>query len=170
MTPPERLERALARLVADHVRPSGDVGAAVMQDLIATLRQFGIRVDGELVVLARALATLVGTLRLLCPDVSLMAAATRAMVARTNPFGGAEHIVHDKVGAALPHLRRLPERVDRILTLTGRGDLRVHTAFDEGAGGTLRTLANRHCSSPSVPCSWSPRWSHWAAAAAIRRG
>jgi ubiquinone biosynthesis protein len=142
-TSPERLERALARLVADHVRPSGDISAAVMQDLIATLGQFGIRVDGELVVLARALATLDGTLRVLCPGLSLVAAATTMMRASTNPFAAAKHIIDDEVVAALPHLRRLPERVDRILKLTGRGDLRVHTVVDEGASRTLRTLANR---------------------------
>jgi ubiquinone biosynthesis protein len=140
---PERLERALARLVADHVRPSGDMSAAVMQDLIATLGQFGIRVDGELVVLARALATLDGTLRVLCPDFSLVAATTTMMVASNSPFAAAKHINRDDVVAALPHLRRLPERVDRILTLTGRGDLRLHTVVDEDAGRTLRTLANR---------------------------
>jgi len=142
-TSPERLERALARLVADHVRPSGDISAAVMQDLIATLGQFGIRVDGELVVLARALATLDGTLRVLCPGLSLVAAATTMTRASTNPFAAAKHIIDDEVVAALPHLRRLPERVDRILKLTGRGDLRVHTVVDEGASRTLRTLANR---------------------------
>jgi ubiquinone biosynthesis protein len=142
-TSPERLERALARLVADHVRPSGEISAAVIQDLIATLGQFGIRVDGELVVLARALATLDGTLRVLCPDFSLVAEATTMMVATTSPFAAAKHLIHDEVVAALPHLRRLPERVDRILTLTGRGDLRVHTVVDEDAGRTLRTLANR---------------------------
>jgi ubiquinone biosynthesis protein len=142
-TSPDRLERALARLVADHVRPSGDISAAVMQDLIATLGQFGIRVDGELVVLARALATLDGTLRVLCPDFSLVAAATTMMAVGASPVAVAKHVVHDELVAALPHLRRLPERVDRILTLTGRGDLRVHTVVDEDAGRTLRAPANR---------------------------
>jgi ubiquinone biosynthesis protein len=142
-TSPERLERALARLVADHVRPSGEISAAVVQDLIATLGQFGVRVDGELVVLARALATLDGTLRVLCPDFSLVVAATTMMLSSTSPFAAAKHLIDDEVVAALPHLRRLPERVDRILTLTGRGDLRMHTVVDEDAGRTVRTLANR---------------------------
>ena len=43
----------------------------------------------------------------------------------------------------LPHLRRLPERVDRILTLTGRGELRVRTVTDEDGRRILRTLVNR---------------------------
>ena len=43
----------------------------------------------------------------------------------------------------LPHLRRLPERVDRILTLTARGELRTRSVIDEDGGRILRTLANR---------------------------
>jgi ubiquinone biosynthesis protein len=43
----------------------------------------------------------------------------------------------------VPHLRRLPERVDRILTLTGRGELRVRSVVDEDSRRILRTLANR---------------------------
>ena len=43
----------------------------------------------------------------------------------------------------LPHLRRLPERVDRILTLTGRGELRIRTVIDEDSRRIVRTLVNR---------------------------
>ena len=45
--------------------------------------------------------------------------------------------------AALPHLRRLPDRIDRILTLTGRGELRIRSVVDEDGRRILRTLANR---------------------------
>ena len=43
----------------------------------------------------------------------------------------------------VPHLRRLPERVDRILALTGRGDLRVRSIVDEDSRRIVRTIANR---------------------------
>ncbi len=43
----------------------------------------------------------------------------------------------------VPHLRRLPERVDRILALTGRGELRVRSIVDEDSRRIVRTLANR---------------------------
>ena len=33
-------------------------------------------------------------------------------------------MIRDELLAALPHLRRLPDRIDRILTLTSRGELR----------------------------------------------
>ena len=39
--------------------------------------------------------------------------------------------MRDELMAALPHLRRLPDRIDRILTLTGRGDLRIRSVVDE---------------------------------------
>ena len=45
--------------------------------------------------------------------------------------------------AALPHLRRLPDRIDRILTLTSRGDLRIRHIVDEDGRRIVRTLANR---------------------------
>ena len=49
------------------------------------LSQFGIRLPGDLVVLSRALVTLDGTLRVLAPDVSLVAAATEMMTSTTAP-------------------------------------------------------------------------------------
>ena len=62
-TSPEQLERALARLMAEHVRPSGNVDPAVMQDLVATLSRFGMRIPTDVVLLSRALVTVDGTLR-----------------------------------------------------------------------------------------------------------
>ena len=44
---PEQLERALARLMADHVRATGAVEPSVLQDLVATLARFGIRLPGR---------------------------------------------------------------------------------------------------------------------------
>ena len=45
--------------------------------------------------------------------------------------------------SALPQLRRLPDRIDRILMLTGRGDLRIRSVIDEDSRRILRTLVNR---------------------------
>ena len=69
---PERLERALARLMADHVRPTGAIDPSVLQDLVAMLSTFGVRLPGELVILSRALVTLDGTLRVLSPGLSMV--------------------------------------------------------------------------------------------------
>jgi ubiquinone biosynthesis protein len=140
---PERLERALARLMADHVRASGAVDPTIMQDLVRTLSEFGIRLPADLVVLSRALVTLDGTLRVLSPGLSLVS-ARELMTSKTSPpVIDRDAMIRDELLAVLPHLRRLPERVDRILTLTSRGDLRIRHVVDEDSRRILRTLANR---------------------------
>ena len=143
-TSPEQLERALARLMAEHVRPSGNVDPAVMQDLVATLSRFGMRIPTDVVLLSRALVTVDGTLRALDPDMSLVAAATRMFDDREGTaVVDRQELIREELMAMVPHLRRLPDRVDRILALTGRGDLRVRSVVDEDSRRILRTLANR---------------------------
>ena len=139
---PERLERALARLLADHVRANGAVDPTIMQDLVSTISAFGVRLPGDLVLLSRALATLDGTLRVMCPGMSLVAAATEAMISTNAPIDR-DDMVKDAVLSALPQLRRLPDRLDRMLMLAGRGDLRVRHVVDEDSRRILRTLVNR---------------------------
>jgi ubiquinone biosynthesis protein len=141
---PDRLERALARLMADHLRPNGAVDPTVLQDLIALLTNFGVRLPGELVVLSRALVTLDGTLRVLAPDLSLVTATAEIMTSSNAPATvSPEAMLRDELLSALPQLRRLPDRIDRILTLTGRGDLRIRHVMDEDGRRTVRTLVNR---------------------------
>jgi ubiquinone biosynthesis protein len=140
----DRLERALARLMADHLRPSGSVDPAIFQDLVTLLTTFGVRIPGELVLLSKALVTLDGTLRVLLPDVSMVAAATDMMRSATPPeVVDPQAIIRDEVMAALPQLRRLPSRIDRILSLSSRGDLRVRHVTDEDGRRIVRTLFNR---------------------------
>ena len=139
---PERLERALARLLADHVRANGAVDPTIMQDLVSTISAFGVRLPGDLVLLSRALATLDGTLRIMCPGMSLVAAATEAMISADAPIDR-DAVVKDAVLSALPQLRRLPDRLDRMLMLAGRGDLRIRHVVDEDSRRILRTLVNR---------------------------
>jgi ubiquinone biosynthesis protein len=143
-TSPDELERSLARLMADHVRPGGTVDPRILQDLVATLSRFGLRLPTDVVLLSRALVTVDGTLRAICPELSLMTAATTLMQApAAEQLVDRQQIVKDEVIAALPHLRRLPERIDRILTLAGRGELRVRNVVDEDRQRILRTLTNR---------------------------
>ena len=139
----ERLERALARLMAENIRPTGTVEPAVLQDLVRMLSQFGIRLPGDLVVLSRALVTLEGTLRVISPTASMVAAATEIVSSASVPVIDRETMIRDELVAALPHLRHLPDRVDRILTLTSRGELRIRSVADEDGQRILRTLVNR---------------------------
>jgi ubiquinone biosynthesis protein len=143
-TSPDELERALARLLAEHVRPGAAVDPAVFDELVATLSRFGMRLSTDVVLLSRALVTVDGTLRTLVPDLSLVAGAI-ALVDRKDERAVVDRkeLVREELLSMLPHLRRLPERVDRILTLTSRGELRTRHVVDEDGGRILRTLANR---------------------------
>jgi ubiquinone biosynthesis protein len=140
---PERLERAFARLMAEHVRASGAVDPSVFQSLVATLSQFGIRLPADLVILSRALVTLDGTLRTISPGFSMVAAANQIGSGTATPALDPNEMVRDELASMLPHLRRIPDRLDRILMLTGRGDLRIRTVIDEDSRRILRTLVNR---------------------------
>jgi ubiquinone biosynthesis protein len=141
---PEELERALARIMAEHVRPGGTVDPAVMEDLVATLSRFGMRLPTDVVLLSRALVTVDGTLRALCPELSLVTAATQLIGRVDQPeVLDRKELARDELLALVPRLRRLPERIDRILTLTSRGELRIRTVTDEDGRRIVRTLANR---------------------------
>jgi ubiquinone biosynthesis protein len=139
----ERLERALARLMAENVRPTGALEPTILQDLVRMLSQFGIRLPGDLLVLSRSLVTLEGTLRVLSPTVSMINAATEMVSSKTSPVLDREALIRDELVAALPHLRNLPDRIDRILTLTSRGELRIRSVVDEDGQRIVRTLVNR---------------------------
>ena len=141
---PERLERAFARLMAEHMRATGTVDPSILQDLVATLSEFGIRLPGDLVILSRALVTLDGTLRIISPRISLVEAATARMAKGDEaPILDRDEMVKAELASMLPHLRRLPDRVDRMLMLAGRGDLRIRTIVDEDSRRIVRTLVNR---------------------------
>ena len=51
----------------------------MLQDLISMLAEFGVLLPGDLVLLARTLVTLEGTLRILAPEVSMVSAATELL-------------------------------------------------------------------------------------------
>ena len=139
----DELERALARLLAEHVRPGVAVDPRVMQELVTTLTQFGLHMPADIVLLSRALVTLDGTLRVLCPGRSLMMAFVELLKSPKDPVFDRDAMIRNELMSALPRLRKLPEQVDRILSLTGRGELRIRTIVDEDGRRVLRTLVNR---------------------------
>jgi ubiquinone biosynthesis protein len=71
----ERLERAIAQLMVRNLRPSGAVEVGALQELVPMLADFDIRLPGDLVLLSRTLVTLDGTLGMISPGRSIVAAA-----------------------------------------------------------------------------------------------
>src|SRR5918996_1128523 len=139
----ERLERAIARVLTENMRPTGGVEPKALENLVPMLSEFGIRLPGDLVLLSRTLVTLDGTLGVISPGMSVSSAAMDLAASTEQPIVDWESILRDELMAALPRLRRLPDRVDRIMTLAARGDLRLRTVVDEDRGRILRTLVNR---------------------------
>jgi ubiquinone biosynthesis protein len=140
----ERLERAIAQLMVRNLHPSGTVGVGALQELVPMLADFDIHLPGDLVLLSRTLVTLDGTLTVISPGRSIVAAALEL----TSPAGApaivdTDAMVREELAAMLPRLRRLPDRVDRIMTLAARGDMRVRHVVDEDTSRILRTLVNR---------------------------
>jgi ubiquinone biosynthesis protein len=140
----ERLERAIARLLTDHIGPGGAIDAGALQDLVPVLGEFGITLPGDLVVLSRALVTLDGTLGVLSPGLSIVAAAhdlvgSEAGAQVVDP----DQMLREGLADAAVRLRRLPDRIDRISALAARGDLRLRTLVSEDDDRVLRTLVNR---------------------------
>jgi ubiquinone biosynthesis protein len=140
----DRLERAIAHLMARNLRPSGTIGVGALQELVPMLTEFDIRLPGDLVLLSRALVTLDGTLGVLAPGRSIVGAALDlAAPPGEPPIVDTDALLRDELAAVLPRLRRLPDRFDRVMTLAARGDLRVRQVVDEDSGRILRTLVNR---------------------------
>ena len=141
---PRRLERALGRLMAESIRPTGSLEPDVLQQLVRTLSEFGVRLPRDLVLLSRTLVTLDGTLRTLAPGFSMGAAAIGFMGdPNIRRLLDPQALIQAELLATLPHLGHLPARIDQVLTLAARGSLRVNTALDESGGRVVRTLVNR---------------------------
>jgi ubiquinone biosynthesis protein len=142
--PAERLDRAIARLLAEHVGPGGRVDPAVLQDLVPMLSEFGISLPADLILLSRALVTLDGTLGVLSPGLSVVGAALDlAGPEAARPALDTDQMLRDELVTAVTRLRHLPDRIDRITTLAARGDLRLRTVVAEDDQRLLRTLVNR---------------------------
>jgi ubiquinone biosynthesis protein len=139
----ERLERAIARVMTENLRPTGIVEPKALENLVPMLAEFGIRLPGDLVLLSRTLVTLDGTLGVISPGMSVSSAAIDLAGSTEKPIVDWEATIRDELLAALPRLRRLPDRIDRIMTLGARGDLRFRSVVDEDGGRILRTLVNR---------------------------
>ena len=156
----DELERALGRLMAEHVRPGGGtIDPAVMQELVVTLSRLGLRLPTNVVLLSRALVTVDGTMRQLCPTMTLMSAMVELMQPSSShaPVIDRNALVKEELLATLPHLRRLPERVDRLLTLAGRGELRVRSVTDEDGRASFARSSTERCWQGSGPRRWPCR-------------
>jgi ubiquinone biosynthesis protein len=142
------LERALARFLSEHVGGGRSISAKALNDLVPLLGTFDIRLPGELSVFFRALVLLDGTARTICPGYSLvdgMGGMVDGGIPAIDTGASIQDRLVEGLLAELPRLRRLPSQLDRIVSLTGRGELRTRIALftTEQDARVITTLINR---------------------------
>jgi ubiquinone biosynthesis protein len=143
------LERALARFLAENVGTGLGINAKALNDLVPLLGTFDIRLPGELSVFFRALVLLDGTARTIRPGYSIVEGMSRLLDGGTRAVEPAGGTMQDQLVQGilqeLPRLRRLPSQLDRIASLTARGELHARIALfsTEQDARVITTLVNR---------------------------
>ncbi len=143
------LERALDRLITENVQAGKPIDVNALNDILPLLATYDIQMPGEFSVVMRALVLLDGTARIISPGYSLLDGVTRMLdtaIPVSAPEGGTlqDQVMHE-VMQELPRLRRLPAQIDRIASLTARGELRHQVALfaTEDDARVISTLVNR---------------------------
>jgi ubiquinone biosynthesis protein len=145
---PAQLDRAFARLMADHLGSGAEPTAELLQDFLEIANQFGLRMPPTVSEMLRALATLQGSLEMLSPGYPLIEAAKTVamdqMKAELKPDNLAEELKRETIRLA-PILRRAPHHLDRIAGQIEQGRLTVRVSMfsDENDVRLLSRLVNR---------------------------
>jgi predicted unusual protein kinase regulating ubiquinone biosynthesis (AarF/ABC1/UbiB family) len=128
--------REFGQFLVEELGPGSRVDVATADALAVLVRRYGIAPPAEFVAAARGFAILEGTLRATLPSFDLLETARdiageqlQEQLAPAN-MG---RLAADQVMGALPVLRRLPRRLERISGAVERGDLSVN----------IRILADR---------------------------
>jgi ubiquinone biosynthesis protein len=142
------LERALSQFIAENLGQGRTMGVDTLNDLIPLLAGFDIRLPPELTTVFRTLVLLDGTARTISPGYSLPDSLRRVLDtsgAAGRVGGTVRDQILQQVLQDLPRLRRLPAQIDRIATLSARGDLhtRVSLFSTERDTRVVTTLINR---------------------------
>ncbi|GAB3436955.1 AarF/UbiB family protein [Phycicoccus ginsengisoli] len=120
------LERSLGQLLVRYAAPGAGKGADAFTGLFRLVMAHRLRIPPEVAAVFRAVATVEGTLTLIDPDFDLVAETRRSgqdrVGAAVHP-GQLRRTVEDDLLAALPVLRRLPRRAERIADSLEHGRL-----------------------------------------------
>jgi ubiquinone biosynthesis protein len=144
----DRLERALAHLMAQRLGPGMSPGPELFAELFGLFFDFGLAFPPVVGGVFRALVTLQGTLAVLAPDFQLIDEA-RAMgaewVRESLSPASLRKVATDELLNLLPILQRLPRRLDRITAALEHGSLsaNVRLLADERDTRFLSQLVSR---------------------------
>ncbi len=143
-----QLERALARFMARHLGGKVTPSAAMLTELLGIFLAFGIALSPTTSLLFRTLATLEGTLSMLCPGYPIVQAAedfaAELLQERLAPTTW-EDTAKQELVTVLPILRRAPRHLERVATLIERGEIGAQVSLfsDDRDVAVVSRLVNR---------------------------
>jgi len=137
----QALEVELSRLLSEQLH-GGGFDPRSIQELIDVMRRHDIPVPPTFTVLARALVTLEGTLRVIDPQVDLASAAASHLGAAIDvSLKGARDTVQQEVLRTMPSLRALPGLAEDVALQFRSGRLRMQIdAFGPGQSHLTRWI------------------------------
>lgn len=145
---PTAMERAFAKLMAEHLAPGVEPDSQLLQEFLEIAYQQGISLPGSVSMMIRAIGTLQRSTEMLSPGYPFIeqaqAVAQAELRAELTPENLAAEAKREAIRLA-PLLRRAPRHLDRIAGQLERGELTVRvspfgSAEDEAA---VRQLVNR---------------------------
>lgn len=129
---PIQLERAFARLMAQHLGPGSVPSEAMLTDFLSIVFRFGMTLPASVTAMFRALGTLAGTLDLLSPGYPLIDAAQEIASDRISTIFEADNVgelVKTEFIRLAPLLQRAPRHMDRIAGQLERGELTARVSL-----------------------------------------
>lgn len=145
---PSQLDRAFARMMADHLGPGAEPSAELLEDFLDIVNRFGLTMPTSVTEMLRALATLQGSLELLSPGYPIVDAArglaSDRLEAELTPENLTEDVKREVIRLA-PMLRRAPYHLDRLADQLERGRLTVRVSMFSSLEDVrvVSTLVNR---------------------------
>lgn len=129
---PSKLERACARIMAEHLGPDGQPTAEMLGDFLDVVYRFGLALPPNITALFRALVTLQGSLETLSPNYPLIAMAEQLASEQMHRAITPETFAHEakqEIIRLAPLLRKAPLHMDRIAGQLERGKLTVRVSM-----------------------------------------
>jgi ubiquinone biosynthesis protein len=128
----DAFDRELARLLSRSVGPDGTLSPDLFEQVLFVLRDFGVVLPRSTTTLFRTLATLLGTLRTICPGYEVVEAAQRvggqAVAGEEAATTMSDLMMKTAMTNALI-LRKLPQQVDAIARSLVHGELRTRVSL-----------------------------------------
>lgn len=145
---PGQLDRAFARLMADHLGAGAEPSVELLGDFIGITNRFDLRMPPNVTEMMRAIVTLQGTLELLSPGYPIIdtarSLASDAFSGEMSPESLIDQVKLETIRIA-PVLRRFPHHVDRIAGQIEQGNvsLRISALSNDDDVRVLTRLVNR---------------------------